>query len=107
MLFQRVTAVEDVETFSRAAAGRFLAWAIYDPICTGVAAADDAVLDGKGALSLGGACWRFEVIVVDVGLDGDSSATEWEEDILHVGRGASLIFADGSRAESGSIGGGC
>ena len=49
--------MEDVETFARAAAGRFLARRMCDPVRAGVAAADDPVLVGKRALSLGGACW--------------------------------------------------
>ena len=51
-----VAAVEDVETFARAATGRFLARTMCNPIRAGVAAADDPLLDGKGSLSLGGDC---------------------------------------------------
>ena len=65
--------MENVETFVRVAAGRFLARTMCDPVRTGVAAAVDPVLAGKGALSLGGACWRGPVEVVDLGLGGDTS----------------------------------
>ena len=67
-LVRRVAAVEDVETFARAAAGRFLTQTMCDPVCARVAVADDPVLVGKGVLSLGGTCWRSEVGVVDLGL---------------------------------------
>ena len=49
-----VAAVEDVETFARAAAGRFLARTMCDPVRTVVVGAGDPVLEGKGELSLGG-----------------------------------------------------
>ena len=75
-LVSRVAAVEDVETFARAAAGRFLARTMYDPVRAGVAAADDPVLAGQGALSLCGPCWREDVEVVDLGLDGRASVGE-------------------------------
>ena len=71
-LVRGLAAVEDVETFARAAAGRFLAWTLCDPVRAGVATTDDPVMDGRGELSLGGACWRGKVEVVDLGLSGDS-----------------------------------
>ena len=98
--------MEDVETFARAAAGRFLARTMCDPIRAGVAAADDQLLAGVGTLSLGGACWRGGVDVVDLGLDGSASVVEWEEAIVRVSGGANLLFTDGSRDESGRVGGG-
>ena len=105
-LFRGVAAVEDFETFVRAAAGRFLARTMCDPVRVGVAAQDDPLLLGMGALSLGAACWRGRVDVVDLGLDGGASAVEWEEAIGQAGRGAALLFTDGSRSESGRVGGG-
>ena len=54
-LVRGVAAVEDVETFARAAARRFLARTMWDPVRAGVAAADDPLLSGLGALSLSGA----------------------------------------------------
>ena len=56
-LVRGVAAVEDVETFARAAAGQFLARMICDPVRARVVGAGDLVLEGKGELSLGGACW--------------------------------------------------
>ena len=69
-LVRGVVAVEDVEVFVRAAASRFLARTLCDPDRAGVVAADDPVLVGKGALSLGGPCWHGIVEVVDLGLAG-------------------------------------
>ena len=71
-LVQGMAAVEDVETFARVAAGRFLARTLCDPVRGGVAVADDPVLAGKGALSLGGACWRGPVEIVNLGLSGNA-----------------------------------
>ena len=68
--------VKGIETFARAAARRFLARMMYDPVRAGVSEADDPVLGGKRVLSLGGACWRGVVKVVDLGLGGEASAEE-------------------------------
>ena len=105
-LVREVAAVEDVETFARAATRRFLTRTMCDPVRAGVAAADDPLLAGMGALSLGGSCWRGRVDVVDLGVDGDASVGEWEEAIERVGGGAHLLFTDGSRAGSGRVGSG-
>ena len=72
-LVQGVAAVENFETFARAAAGRFLARTRCDPFRAAVAAAEDPVLAGVGTLSLGGTCWRGEVVVADLGLSRDTS----------------------------------
>ena len=104
-LVQVVVAVEDIKTFARAVAGRFLTGLMCDPVCARVAAADDPVLAGKGMLSLGGACWRGVVEVVDLGLGGEPSAVEWEAAIDRVRRGASLLFTDSSCDQSGRVGG--
>ena len=107
-LVRGVATVEDVETFATAAAGRFLAPTMCDPVCTGVAEADDPVLAGKGVLSLVGTCWRREVCVVDLGLSGDASAAEWEEAIERAGvvRICSSQMGVGrSRVTSGVVGG--
>ena len=103
---QGVVAVEGVETFARVATGWFLAYTMCDPLCAGVALADDPVLEGKGVLSLWGAYWRGKVRVVDLGLGWEASVMEWEEAIGRVGGGDDLVFMDGSRAESGWVGGG-
>ena len=76
-----------------------------DPVCAGVAVADDPVLDGKGVLFFGGACWYGEVVVAELGLNGEESTGEWEEVIERVRGGAVLLFMDGSRDESGRVGG--
>ena len=75
-LVQGVVAVEDVETFAKAAAGRFLALTMCDPIRAGVAAADKPVLSGMGVLSLAGACWYGVVEVVHLGLSREASVEE-------------------------------
>ena len=95
-----------METFARAAAGRFLARTICDPVRAGVAAADDPVLVGGGVLSLGGACWRGAVEVVDLGLGGDASVGDWEAAIARVRGDGDVLFTDGSLDESGRVGGG-
>ena len=77
-----VPAVEDVETFARPAAGRFLPRTLCDPVHAGVAAVDDPVLEGKGELSLVGACWCGPVEVLDLGLGGEISVVEWEDAIV-------------------------
>ena len=106
LLVWRVVAVEDVETFVWVAVRRFLARMMCDPVSAAVAVADDSVLEGKG-LSLGGACWRGVVDVVDLGRSGDASMAEWEEAIGRVGGSAGLLFTDGSSYKSGRVGGGC
>ena len=100
-LVRGVAAVEDVETFARAAAGQFLARTLCDPLRAGVAAADDPLLVGKGALSLGGPCWHGVVEVIDLGLGGDASIGEWEAAIERAQGGDALLFTDSSRDESG------
>ena len=106
VVVHRVAAVEDVETFARAAAGQFLARTLCDPVRAGVAVADDPALSGKGALSLVGACWRVMVGVFDLGLSGEASVEEWEAAIERGSGGATLLFTDGSRDKSGRVGGG-
>ena len=105
-LVRGVAAVEDVETFASAAAGRFLARRMCNPVRAGVAMADDPVLEGKGALSLGGPCWHRVVEVVDLRLGGDASVGDWEAAIERARDGVALLFRDGSRDESGRVGGG-
>ena len=72
-LVRGVAAVEGVETFARAAAGRFFACRMCDPTRAGVAVGDEPVLGRLRELSLGGACWRGVVHVVDLGLSVDAS----------------------------------
>ena len=71
---RKMAAVEGVETFARAAAGRFLARTMCDPVRAGVAESRVVVVAGAGELSLGGGCWKGEVAVVDLGVgDGATS----------------------------------
>ena len=81
---QGVAAVEDVETFARAAAERFLARMMCDRVRAGVETTDNPVLAGKGALSLVGASWRREVVVVDLDVGGKASVSERESAIVRV-----------------------
>ena len=71
-----------------------------------MAAADNTVLAGIGALSLGRACWHSVVEVVDFGLCREASVGEWEAAIERVHVGADLLLTDGSRDKSGRVGGG-
>ena len=61
-----IAAVEDVETFARAASWRFLARTLCEPPRAGVGVVDEGIA-GKGAVSFGGDCWRGQVDVVDLG----------------------------------------
>ena len=101
-----MAAIEDVETFARVAAGRFLSRTLCDLVRAGVAPTDDLVVNGRGAVSLGEACWRVVVQVVDLGLGGDTLVLEWEAAIERVSEGNNLLFTDGSRDDSCSVGGG-
>ena len=60
-----IAAVEDVETFARAATGRFLAHTLCDPPRAGIGVVDEGIA-GKGQLSFGGECWSRQVDVVDL-----------------------------------------
>ena len=61
-----IAAVEDVETFAKAATGRFLASTLCDPPRAGIGVVDEGIT-GTGRLSFGGTCWRGSVDVVDLG----------------------------------------
>ena len=102
---RKVAAVEGVETFARAAAGRFLARTMCDLSRAGVAVNGDAVMAGAGELSLGGACWRGEVAMVDLGVGAGGEAQDWEKVISSVAAGCVVAFSDGSRDESGRVAG--
>ena len=105
-LVQGMAAVEGVETFARAAARRFLARTMCDPVRAGVAAASDPILAGSGTLSLGGSCWRGVVEVVDLGCGANASVGEWEAAIEAARGGGGLLFTDGSCDELCRVGGG-
>ena len=100
-----IAAVEDVETFARAATGRFLARTLCDPPRAGMGVVDEGIA-GKGRLSLGGSCWRGDVDVVDLGLCGSSTSEVWEQAIKEAGEGRLVVYTDGSRDGDGRVGGG-
>ena len=103
---RKIAAVEGVETFARAAAGRFLARTMCDPCRAGVAENGDAVMAGAGELSLGGCCWRGEVVVVDLGVGVGGTSLDWERAIESARGGCVVAFTDGSRDEFGRVAGG-
>ena len=100
-----ITAVEDVETFARAASGRFLARTLCDPPGAGIGVVDERIA-GHGHLSLGGVCWRECVDVVDLGLCKSSSPAVWEWAIRESGEERLVVYTDGSRDGDGRVGGG-
>ena len=100
-----IATVEDVETFARAASGRFLARTLCDPPRAGIGQVDED-LAKVGTLSLGGRCWRGEVQVVDLGLCKTSTTIAWEEAISNAAGGKLVGYTDGSRNEDGRDGGG-
>ena len=101
-----MAAVEGVETFARATAGRFLARTMCDPARAGVAEVVDSVMSGAGELLLGGRCWRGAVELVDLGVGAGGSSRDWEEAIAKVGGGCVVAFTDGSRDSAGRVAGG-
>ena len=103
---RKMAAVEGVETFACAAAGRFLARTMCDPIRAGVAEVVDTVMAGAGELSLGGRCWRGAVELVDLGVGAGGSSRDWEGAIAGVSGGCIVPFTDGSRDVAGRVAGG-
>ena len=100
-----IAAVEDVETFARAATGRFLAGTLCDPPRAGIGVVDEGIA-GKGQLSYGGECWRGRVDVVDLGPCKSSTSEVWERAIKEAGEGRLVVYTDGSRDGGGQVGGG-
>ena len=100
-----IAAVEDVETFAKAATGRFLTRTLCDPPPTGIGVVDE-VITGKGQLSLGGVCWRGSVDVVDLGPCKSSTSAVWERAIREAGERRLLVYTDGSRDSDGRVGAG-
>ena len=100
-----IAAVEDVETFAKAATGRFLACTLCDPPRAGVGMVDEGIA-GKGRLSYGGDCWRGHVDVVDLGPCRSSTSEVWEQAIKEAGEGRLVVYTDGSRDGEGRVGGG-
>ena len=103
---RKMAAVEGVETFARAAAGRFLARKMCDPERAVVAGNRDAAVVNAGKLSLGGSCWREPVGVVDLCVGTEGSSQDWKEAIARVSEGCTVAFTDGSRDEAGRVAGG-
>ena len=68
--------VVDVETFAKAATGRFLAHTVCDPLRAGIGVVDEGI-PVKGRLSFGGACWLGSVDVVDLGPSQSSTSSVW------------------------------
>ena len=99
-----IAAVEDVETFARAAAGRFLAHTICDPSRAGVGVVDEGIA-GKDWLSFRRDCWRGHVDVVDLGPCKSSTSEVWEQAIKEAGERRLVVYTDGSRDGDGWVGG--
>ena len=100
-----IAAVEDVDMFATAAAGRFLAWTMCDPVRAGIGQLDET-LAAVGELSLGGTCWRGDVNLVDLGPCRTATAMEWEKAIRGAAGGDLVVYTDGSRDQEGGVGGG-
>ena len=69
-----IAAVENMETFAKAASGRFLARNLCNPLRAAVGQVDEG-LGGEGTLSLVGHCWQAEIHVIDLGPCGTSTST--------------------------------
>ena len=100
-----IAAVEDVETFARAATGRFLARTLCDPQRAGIGVVDEGIA-GEGQLSSGGDCWRGQMGVMDLGPCKTSTSEVWERAIMEAGEGRLVVYTDGSRDGGGQVGGG-
>lgn len=77
-LVRKIAAVESVEMFVCASAGRFLARSMCDPSWVGVVEDGAIALEGMGGLSLRGLCWRGEIVVAHWGVDLGGTKKEWE-----------------------------
>ena len=100
-----IAAVEDVETFAKAATGRFLARTLCDPPRAGIGVVDEGITE-KGRLSFRGTCWRGSVDVMDLGPSKSSTCAIWERAIREVGDQRLVVYTDGSRDSDGRVGGG-
>ena len=100
-----IAAVEDVETFARAASGRFLACTLCDPSRAGIGVVDKRS-GGQGHLSLGGDCWHGCMDVIDLGPCKSSSPAVWEWAIREAGEERMVVYTDCSRDGDGRVGGG-
>ena len=100
-----IAAVENVETFAKAATGRFLARTLCDPTLAGVGGVDEGIA-GEGRLSFGGTCSRGSVDVVDLGPSKSSTCAVWERAIREVAGQRLVVYTDSSRDSDGRVGGG-
>ena len=100
-----IVVVVDVETFAKAATGRFLERTLCDPPRAGIGVVDEAIT-GKGRLSFGGACWRGSVDVVDFRPSKSSTCAVWERAIKEAGGRRLVVYTDGSRDSDGRVRGG-
>ena len=91
-----IVVVEDVETFAKAATGRFIARTLCDRQRAGLGVVDEGIA-GKGRLSFGGTCWRGSVDVVDLGPSKSSTCAVWERAIREAGERRLVVYTDGSR----------
>ena len=95
-----IAAVEDVETFARAASRRFLAHTLCEPPQAGIGMMDERIT-GQGHLSLGGDCWRRCGDVIDLGPCKSSSPAVWQWAINEAGEERLVVYNDGSRDGDG------
>lgn len=100
-----IGAVEDIETFARAARGHFLARTICVPDRARIGERDKK-LEDRGNLSLGEFCWGGDVEVVELGACQTSMKDEWAQAIERVRVGSVVVYIDGSRNDAGQVGGG-
>ena len=100
-----IAAVEDLETFAKAATGRFLARTLCDPPRAGIGVVDEGIT-GKGRLSFGGVCWPGSVDVVDLRPSKSSTSAVWERAIREAGERRLVVYTDGRRDSDGRVGGG-
>ena len=100
-----IGAIDDVETFARAASGRFLVRTLSDPQRAGIGVVDQRIA-GQGNPSPRGDCWRGCVDVLEPGPCKWSSSAEWERAIRQAGAERLVVYTDGSRDGDGRVGGG-
>lgn len=100
-----IAAVENVETFVKAASRGFLAWTLCNPLRAGVGQVEEDLAQ-EGELSFGGSCCREGVHIIDVGPYKTSDPTLWEEAVKCAAERRLVVYTDGSRDDGGRVGGG-
>ena len=83
----KVAAVDSVEMYARASAGRFLARTMCNPSRAEVTVYVDPAFVGKGYLSLVGPCWHGTVTTVDLGISVSGLKSDREEANSRLGEG--------------------